>query len=459
MLISEFAKKVGVSVRTLHYYDSIGLLKPAYIDSKNGYRYYDETSEKLINKILHYKNMNIPIKEIRTILDGEVHISTALLAERQALINEREIVAEKLRLIESELAHPQKISEWFDKVLSDYNYSGFTYAQMEQKHYFAWGKADFDSDKPFTCNCRFRFGGLEEMLRVLCVFIMYEHGELDSYGYTDIEKIIGKPMNEIIQELVFIPLKMFDTSFGGAFDVVGYDSSVKIPITEGMCIVTTAEDIEKLCIAIINEELISGSLFQQFLCTIGCKADKLERYGWADGVYTELIVDLECHEFFLSVRNTQPVPSDRERIMYYPVEKCDDGWVKLEIWNMQSGSQAEIYSVSIYDDNAKLLYTLPLHDKESFINVYNDGEERNAEEFLPNGTYSLELQLDEIISNYESINKYVIEVRAHSNSESGAMLGAVYMADGEWVNIPYYIFNQPASAYPLFIEALCHAVK
>ena len=40
--IREFAKLTGVSVRTLHFYDEIGLLKPSSVDEQNGYRFYDE---------------------------------------------------------------------------------------------------------------------------------------------------------------------------------------------------------------------------------------------------------------------------------------------------------------------------------------------------------------------------------------------------------------------------------
>ena len=44
MQIKEFADFTGVSVRTLHYYDEIGLLKPSMVDEINGYRFYDEKS-------------------------------------------------------------------------------------------------------------------------------------------------------------------------------------------------------------------------------------------------------------------------------------------------------------------------------------------------------------------------------------------------------------------------------
>ena len=42
MHVREFAALTGVSARTLHYYDEIGLLKPSCVDKWNGYRYYDE---------------------------------------------------------------------------------------------------------------------------------------------------------------------------------------------------------------------------------------------------------------------------------------------------------------------------------------------------------------------------------------------------------------------------------
>ena len=41
MQIKEFAIATGVSIRTIHYYDEIGLLTPAYVDKITGYRYYD----------------------------------------------------------------------------------------------------------------------------------------------------------------------------------------------------------------------------------------------------------------------------------------------------------------------------------------------------------------------------------------------------------------------------------
>ena len=52
MTIKEFANLSGVSVRTLHYYDEIGLLKPSFVDDQTGYRFYDEISLERMQEIM-----------------------------------------------------------------------------------------------------------------------------------------------------------------------------------------------------------------------------------------------------------------------------------------------------------------------------------------------------------------------------------------------------------------------
>lgn len=54
-LVKEVAKLSGVSVRTLHHYDRIGLLKPSKV-AKNGYRYYDDDSLRKLQQILFLKS-------------------------------------------------------------------------------------------------------------------------------------------------------------------------------------------------------------------------------------------------------------------------------------------------------------------------------------------------------------------------------------------------------------------
>lgn len=68
MTIHELANFTGCSVRTLHYYDKIGLLKP---NSKepNGYRKYNEDSLIRLQQIMFYKEMDLPLKIIKNIMN------------------------------------------------------------------------------------------------------------------------------------------------------------------------------------------------------------------------------------------------------------------------------------------------------------------------------------------------------------------------------------------------------
>ncbi len=66
--VKEVSKLTGVSVRTLHHYDAIGLLKPTHV-SEAGYRLYDDTALGRLQTILLFRQLQFPLKEIKEILD------------------------------------------------------------------------------------------------------------------------------------------------------------------------------------------------------------------------------------------------------------------------------------------------------------------------------------------------------------------------------------------------------
>ena len=86
MQINEFAKLVSVSVRTLHYYDEIGLLKPAFVDEQNGYRFYDEISLERMQEILFYRELDFELKSIAEILSSPDYDKRKALAEQRKLL-------------------------------------------------------------------------------------------------------------------------------------------------------------------------------------------------------------------------------------------------------------------------------------------------------------------------------------------------------------------------------------
>jgi DNA-binding transcriptional MerR regulator len=69
MTVNEVSKLAGVSVRTLHYYDRIGLLCPTKL-TEAGYRLYDDMALERLQSILLFRELQFPLKEIRAILDS-----------------------------------------------------------------------------------------------------------------------------------------------------------------------------------------------------------------------------------------------------------------------------------------------------------------------------------------------------------------------------------------------------
>ncbi len=67
--VKEVAAITGVSVRTLHHYDAIGLLKPSEVTDA-GYRLYDDRALERLQSILLFRQLQFPLKEIKEILDA-----------------------------------------------------------------------------------------------------------------------------------------------------------------------------------------------------------------------------------------------------------------------------------------------------------------------------------------------------------------------------------------------------
>ena len=67
--VNEVSRLTGVSVRTLHHYDAIGLLKPTAV-SEAGYRLYDDADLVQLQQILLFRELEVPLKEIKGILES-----------------------------------------------------------------------------------------------------------------------------------------------------------------------------------------------------------------------------------------------------------------------------------------------------------------------------------------------------------------------------------------------------
>lgn len=87
--VTKLAKISGVSVRTLHWYDRVGLLKPAY-HGANGYRFYEEEQLLALQQILFFRELGFELKQIEKILKrSDFDRAKALSSHRQVLQKKR----------------------------------------------------------------------------------------------------------------------------------------------------------------------------------------------------------------------------------------------------------------------------------------------------------------------------------------------------------------------------------
>lgn len=105
--ISEFAGLAYVSVRLLHHYDRLGLLRPVQVDRDNGYRYYSLEQLPALNRILALKNLGCSLEEIRHLLQASLSaddIEALLTIKRELLARQLAEEQRRLSLVEDYLA-------------------------------------------------------------------------------------------------------------------------------------------------------------------------------------------------------------------------------------------------------------------------------------------------------------------------------------------------------------------
>lgn len=68
LTIGEMSKRTGCSIKSLRYYDSIGLLKPAFTDSQTNYIYYSFDQIRIVDLIQISVHLSIPLKEVKNLV-------------------------------------------------------------------------------------------------------------------------------------------------------------------------------------------------------------------------------------------------------------------------------------------------------------------------------------------------------------------------------------------------------
>ena len=127
--VNQVARMSGVSVRTLHFYDETGLLKPAYLGA-NGYRYYEEPQLLTLQQILFYRELGFELKQIQRVLGrADFEKLAALEAHRKVLKKNLARTRALVATIDKTIEHLKGIKSMKSKEL----FAGFT-PEVQARH-------------------------------------------------------------------------------------------------------------------------------------------------------------------------------------------------------------------------------------------------------------------------------------------------------------------------------------
>lgn len=137
MSVHEVAELTGITARTLHYYDEIGLLKPTEV-TEAGYRMYDDAALSRLQSILLFRELEFPLKEIKAILDSPNFDSS------EAISQQIELLELKYKHIEELITFAREIQ---NKGVTTMNFEVFGKSEIEK--YKAEIKAKWGNTKAY----------------------------------------------------------------------------------------------------------------------------------------------------------------------------------------------------------------------------------------------------------------------------------------------------------------------
>ena len=138
MTVNEVSKLAGVSIRTLQYYDSIGLLKPAEY-TESGYRLYDDAALERLQQILLFRELEFPLKEIKEI------ITRPDFDKKKALEQQIELLTMKKEHLENLIDFARGIQNGGNNIM---DFTAFDTSKLEE--YTRKAKEQWGDSKAFS---------------------------------------------------------------------------------------------------------------------------------------------------------------------------------------------------------------------------------------------------------------------------------------------------------------------
>lgn len=137
MKVSEVAKLTGISVRTLHYYDEIGLLKPSSIE-ENGYRLYHDGNLRQLQQILFFRELGFCLKDIKEMIcNPNFDQIEALEMHRKTLLDKRRRLDQLIKTIDQTI----RSEKGEIQMTKEERFKGFNFErnEYEQEARERWG--------------------------------------------------------------------------------------------------------------------------------------------------------------------------------------------------------------------------------------------------------------------------------------------------------------------------------
>ncbi|WP_307478119.1 MerR family transcriptional regulator [Cytobacillus purgationiresistens] len=142
MRVKEVADLVGISVRTLHHYDEIGLLAPEET-TESGYRIYSDNNLETLQQILFFKELGFPLKKIKNIINSpEFDRQEALALHKKMLLEKRMRLDRMIATVDKTL----KYAEGEIEMSNEEKFEGFNFSHnpYEQEARERWGDKAVD---------------------------------------------------------------------------------------------------------------------------------------------------------------------------------------------------------------------------------------------------------------------------------------------------------------------------
>lgn len=159
--VKEVAKLSGVTVRTLHHYDQVGLLRPAQV-GENGYRYYGREELLRLQQILFHRELELPLEAIADLLDRpDFDRLGALRRQREALSRKAARYRKLIQTLDRTLAAlegetemkdqdlykgfaPEKQAQYEAEIIERFGEPARASIEASKKAMTSWSKDDFE---------------------------------------------------------------------------------------------------------------------------------------------------------------------------------------------------------------------------------------------------------------------------------------------------------------------------